>query len=80
MKFQIGKSGVNEGVIESLKLGFKTHKVIRISVLKSLVPTKDKVKEIADSLVRGLGGHYTYNLIGFTIIMRRRSAPKGKAG
>ena len=48
MKFQIGKSGVNEGVLESLRLGFKTHKVIRISVLKNFAPTKEKVKEVAN--------------------------------
>lgn len=80
MKFQIGKSGVNEGVLESLRLGFKTHKVIRISVLKNFAPTKEKVKEVADMLVRDLGGHYTYALIGFTIVMRRLSAPKRKVG
>ncbi len=71
MNFQIGKSGVNEGVIESLKLGFKTHKVIKISVLKSLAPDKKKVKIIADEIAGKLGRNYKHVIVGFTIVMRK---------
>ncbi len=71
MKFQIGKSGVTPGVIESLELAFKTHKIIRISVLKGAVRDKEKVKEMAEELTQGLKGEYKYKIIGFTIVLRR---------
>jgi RNA-binding protein YhbY len=80
MKFQIGKSGVTEGTIESLRLGFKSHKVIRISVLKSQAPTKDKVQEIAEELAKRIGGRFTHTIIGFTIILRKLGAAKGIRG
>lgn len=74
MKFQIGKNGVNEGTISSLALAFKTHQVVRISVLRSLAPTKDKAREIADEIAGKLEGKYKYSIIGFTIIMRKQKA------
>ena len=80
MKFQIGKSGITEGAIESLRLGFKTHKVIRISVLKSQAPTKDKVQEIAHQLARRIGGNFVHTIVGFTIILRKRRPAVGVRG
>lgn len=80
MKFQIGKAGITEGTVESLRMGFKSHKVIRISVLKSQAPTKDKVREIAEELAKRIGGRFTHTIIGFTIILRKLSAPTSKRG
>ena len=75
MKFQIGKDGVTEGVVLSLSLAFKTHKIIRISVLKNQSPSKEKVREIADELSSKLGElldcSFQYTLVGFTIILRK---------
>lgn len=71
MKFQIGKAGLTEGVIESLRMRFKNTKIIRISVLKNAAPTKEKVRVIADELVQKLGGTHKYTIVGFTIILRR---------
>jgi len=71
MNFQIGKQGVTEGVITTLENAFKTHKSIRISVLKNQQPTKDKVRAIADELVSKLKGDYKYVTIGFTIVLKK---------
>lgn len=71
MKFQIGKSGVSDGVIESLKLAFKNNKLVRISVLKNYAPTKDKVREVAEDISKRIGTGFRYSVIGFTIILRR---------
>jgi len=73
MKFQIGKSGVTEGVIDSLTLCFKTHKSVRISVLKSAERDREKIKKIADELCSKLPGNYKYTIVGFTIILRKSS-------
>jgi len=71
MKFQIGKQGITEGVIVSLKNAFKTHKSVRISVLQNQAPSKDKVRGIAEELCLKLEGNYVFTLIGFTIILRK---------
>ena len=70
-KFQIGKSGITEGTIESLKLAFKTHKQVRISLLKSTGHTKEKTKEIAEQIKSKLPFKTDYKIIGFTIILRK---------
>ena len=76
IKFQIGKNGVNKGVIESLKLAFKNSKIVRISVLKSSIRDRKKIREMADEISSKLGKNYVYKIIGFTIIMRRTSISK----
>ncbi len=79
VKFQIGKSGLTEGIIESLKLAFKNHKQVRISVLKGADRNKEKVREMGEEisvkLREGQKKHsYPYRIVGFTIIMRRGKA------
>ena len=76
MNFQIGKNGITDNVILTLKNGFKTRKVVRISVLKAAGPNKDSIRKTADELVKKMGGNFTYLIIGFTIILKRRSLRK----
>jgi RNA-binding protein YhbY len=76
LKFQIGKQGLTEGVIEALKNHFKTRKVIRISALKGSGRNRETIKQMGDEMVERLGGNYTFNVIGFTIIMKRHSATR----
>jgi len=70
-RFQIGKNGVTEGVRESLASAFRTRKIIKISVLKSVVRNKEKVKEMAEELISSMEGSYKYRIIGFTIVLRK---------
>ncbi len=76
MNFQIGKNGIRDGTIESLKLAFKTHKSVRISVLKSQAPTKDKVRGIAEEIITKLKGPYRITIVGFTIILSKAKGAK----
>ncbi|MCH7568530.1 MAG: YhbY family RNA-binding protein [Nanoarchaeota archaeon] len=77
IKFQVGKSGINSGVIESLRLAFKTRKVVRIYVLKSSVRDRGKLREMAKEISEKLHGNYDqqsvfrYKIIGFTIVMKK---------
>ena len=73
-RFQIGKNGVTEGVIKSLNQDLKMHNRIRISVLKSAGREKDKIIKIAENIVSGVDYYCVYKLIGFTIILMRRSS------
>jgi len=78
-KFQIGKFGVTPGVIESLKLAFKNHKQMRISVLKSSGRTRESIKEMAEEISKGLADQkhrYVCRIIGFTIVMNQLRAKR----
>lgn len=79
-KFQIGKSGVTKGVIESLALAFKNHKQVRISALKSSGRNRENIKAMGNHLCEGLSvltkGKYDYRIIGFTIILIKSGAKK----
>jgi len=70
-KFQIGKSGITQGVIDSLNLALKNHKRIRIAVLKSAARDKEKLKLMADDLCSKLVAKCGYRILGFTIILVR---------
>ncbi len=76
INFQIGKSGVTQGVIDSLKLAFKNHKRIRVSLLQSSGRNRENIESIANEIINRLGGSYEYNLIGFTIIIKKLSKQK----
>ena len=49
-KFQIGKNGVTDGVIESLELILKNHRQIRISVLKSSGKDRENIESFEKPL------------------------------
>ncbi|MEK6844247.1 MAG: YhbY family RNA-binding protein [Nanoarchaeota archaeon] len=73
-KFQIGKNGVTDGVIKSLNLCFKTYNQIRISLLKSAERDREKMRDTAINLAQRVEYYCNYKVIGFTIILRRRSS------
>jgi len=68
---QLGKQGLTDNFIDTLKNHFKKHDVVRISVLKSAGHDKKKVKEHSDKLLDDLGVNYTSKIIGFTIILKK---------
>jgi RNA-binding protein YhbY len=70
-KFQIGKSGVTSGVVDSLKLALKNHNSVRISVLKSTGRTRDSIKKTAEEIAEKLGFPSRHKIIGFTIILKK---------
>ncbi len=75
-KFQIGKNGINQGIINSINLMLKTHKTIRISVLKSSGRNREVIKEMALSLINGIDFPCSSTIIGFTIILKRQSTKR----
>jgi RNA-binding protein YhbY len=74
-EIQIGKNGITENFINSLKNNFKTHINVRISVLKSSGRDKEKIKEMANQILDNLGNNYTARIIGFTIILKKWRKP-----
>jgi RNA-binding protein YhbY len=68
-KFQIGKNGLTEGTIESLTNVFKTHKQVRVSVLKSCCRDRAQLEEISKELVQKFPFKLNARIIGYTIIL-----------
>jgi len=68
---QLGKLGVTDNFIESLKNQFKTCKNVKISVLKSCCRDREELKEISRKILDKLGKTYTAKIIGYTIIVKK---------
>jgi len=71
--FQIGKAGINSGVIEQLNHLLEHHKHIRISALQSSGRNRDLIRQMAEMLKKNLSHPCEYRIIGFTIALRKRS-------
>lgn len=68
---QLGKNGVTEGFIETLKNRFERYKDVRVSVLKSAGHEKEKVRKYSDEILNKLGKNYTSRIIGFKIVIKK---------
>ena len=72
-KFQIGKNGITQGVIDSIALVLKNHRQVRISVLKSSGRDRERIEKIAQEIQLKLETKCDYRIIGFTIILTKSS-------
>lgn len=75
-EMQLGKNGLTENFIQTLKGYFEKRENIRISVLKSAGHEKEKVKKYAEDIQEKLGKYYTARVIGFTIILKKWRKPR----
>lgn len=69
-KVQLGKNGVTENFISTLKSHFQKHKDVHISVLKSAREFKT-AKEYEKEVLEKLGSKFSSRTIGFVIKIRR---------
>ena len=69
--FQLGKNGLTDGVLQSLKLALKYHKQVRISVLKSATRDRSELQEMAEKIKSSMPAKCAYRIIGFTIILKK---------
>lgn len=68
---QIGKQGITENFINSLKNQFKNSQTMKIYVLQSASRDREQIKQFRDELLEKLGKNFTGKIIGFTIILRK---------
>lgn len=71
VEMQLGKNGLTENFINTLKVNFQNHDNVRISVLKSAGHEREKIKKYSEELLEKLGNNYTARLIGFKIIFKK---------
>ena len=70
-RIQIGKQGLTENFIESLRNNFKKHENVKISVLKSARENRKDMKRYAKEILEKLGKNYTAKIVGFTIAVKK---------
>jgi len=81
---QLGKQGITENFINSLKNQFKGSRIVKISILKSATRDREEIAKIKDEILEKLGktfkfpqvaekfhGNFKAKIIGFTIILRK---------
>ncbi len=68
---QLGKNGITDNFIKTLKNCFKNHKDVKISVLKGAGHDKKRVKKYSEDILEKLGKNYTTKIIGFTIFVKK---------
>jgi RNA-binding protein YhbY len=74
-RIQLGKNGITENFISTLKSHFEKHRDVRIQVLKSAREDKESMKKYEKEILEKLGKNYTARTIGFVIKVKRwRSA------
>jgi len=68
---QIGKQGITENFVETLKNYFKNRENIKISVLKNATRNKNEINKFSEEILEKLGEKYTSRIIGFTIVVKK---------
>lgn len=69
-KIQIGKNGITQNFIETLKTHFKKHSNVKVQVLKSARDAKS-AKEYSEEILKALGENYSARVVGFVINIKR---------
>jgi RNA-binding protein YhbY len=72
-KFQIGKGGLTQGVIESLQNNFKRKRQVRVTVLKSFCRNKEEMKALTQKIEEALPFQVKSRIIGYTIVLLKQS-------
>ena len=68
---QLGKQGVTDNFVESIRNNFKNHENVKVSVLKSATRNREGLKKVSEELLEKLGKNYTSRIIGFTIVLKK---------
>jgi RNA-binding protein YhbY len=71
LRLQIGKKGLTEEFLTTLKTAFVKTESIRIGLLPSSTRDRAEVKTWADKISQFLGKNFTIKIIGYTIVVRK---------
>ena len=68
---QLGKKGITDNFIETLKSHFKKHQNVKINILKNAGHSKENVRNYSEQILEKLGKNYTAKIIGFSIFLKK---------
>lgn len=77
---QIGKNGLTDNLIGTLKNHFIKRKNVKVSVLKSAGHDREQVKKMSEEIISKLGPNFTARIVGFTIFLKKWRSPVDKRG
>ncbi len=78
---QLGKQGITENFLETLRGYFIRHTIVKVIVLRAAGHEKSEMQKYSEEILAALGPQYTARTIGFTIIVRKwRKIQKPKKG
>jgi len=72
---QIGKNGLTDNTIETIKTHFKNHQNVKVGFLKGSGRDSKTMKKDAEKILNELGNNYTYRIVGFTIFIKKWRRP-----
>jgi RNA-binding protein YhbY len=75
-EIQLGKNGITNNFISTLKTYFDKVRTVKVSVLPAARESKEDVKRYAKELLDNLGVYYTAKIIGFTIVLKKWRKPR----
>jgi len=70
-EIQLGKQGITENFITTLKNHFNKHTNVKIHVLKNARSDKESLKKYEKDILKKLGEKYTSKILGFSIFIKR---------
>ncbi len=73
---QLGKLGITDNFIESLKNQFKKSRTVKVSVLRSA--NREDIEKYQEELLDKMGKNFTARKIGFTIILKKWRKERNK--
>jgi len=72
---QLGKNGLTDNFILTLKDHFKKYNNVKVSVLRSCCRDKEELKKISNEMLEKLGTYYTMKIIGYTFAIKKWRKP-----
>jgi len=70
-EIQLGKNGIGDNFIKTLKDHFNKTRTVKIAVLNSARENKEDVKKYSAQILESLGEFYTAKVIGFKIVVKK---------
>lgn len=71
VQLQIGKNGLTQEFIEQVRNIMESKRAVKISFLKSSTRNREEAKTQAEEITKALGENYRYDMIGWTIIVKK---------
>ena len=68
---QLGKQGITENFITTIRHHFNKHGNVKVHVLRSAGHNKEDIKKYAGDIIEKLGKNYTAKIIGFSIFVKK---------
>ena len=68
---QLGKNGITENFIGTIKYHFTKNNNVKVSVLKSTEHDKEKMKIFLEEILKRLGNNHSGRVVGFSIFLKK---------